>query len=163
MDTNNAPIQQTDLLADEASAFQFEFATTGQRFLNLLIDNLIMRYGLSYLTGAAVGFLLALISPDFTRDLFYQQNYMSLLLLAYLIGIFNYIIYYTLCEKLFKGYTLGKLITGTRAVRDDGTELTFKDAILRSLSRLVPFEPFSGFGGHPWHDKWTNTMVIKSR
>ena len=68
-----------------------------------------------------------------------------------------------LFEKLFKGYTVGKLITGTRAIREDGKELTFKNAILRSLSRMVPFEPFSAFGGSPWHDRWTKTRVIKSR
>lgn len=163
MDNNSTSSLQTDLLAEESNVFQFEFASTGQRFLNYLIDNLLMRYGLSYITGTAVGFLLASISPEFTRELFYGQNYLSLFLVAYIIGVFNYTIYYTLCEKLFKGYTLGKLITGTRAIKNDGSELTFKDAILRSLSRLVPFEPFSGFGGHPWHDQWTNTMVIKSR
>jgi hypothetical protein len=59
---------------------------------------------------------------------------------------------------------LGKLITGTRAIREDGVELNFKDAFLRSLSRLVPFEPFSIWSGNGiWHDSWTKTMVIKSR
>jgi uncharacterized RDD family membrane protein YckC len=86
-----------------------------------------------------------------------------LLLILYLVGILNYLLYYTFCEKVFKGYTLGKLITGTRAIRDDGNELTFKDAILRSLSRLVPFEALSAFGYSPWHDSWTKTTVIKSR
>jgi hypothetical protein len=40
--------------------------------------------------------------------------------------------------------------------------LTFKDALLRSLCRLIPFEVFSGFGV-PWHDSLTNTMVVKKR
>jgi uncharacterized RDD family membrane protein YckC len=69
-------------------------------------------------------------------------------------------VYYSLCEKLFRGQTLGKLITATCALRTDGEELTFKDALLRSLCRLVPLEVFSGFGV-PWHDAWTNTMVVK--
>ncbi|MBS1653790.1 MAG: RDD family protein [Bacteroidetes bacterium] len=86
----------------------------------------------------------------------------SMILLGYIIMIFNYIVYYTFCEKVFKGHTLGKLITGTRAIREDGEELTFKDAILRTLSRLVPFEPFTGFGT-PWHDSWTKTRVVKTR
>ena len=86
-----------------------------------------------------------------------------MIMATYLIAILNYLFYYTLCEKLFRGYTLGKLITGTRAVKENGQELSFTDAILRSLSRMVPFEAFSAFGGHPWHDRWTKTMVIKSR
>jgi uncharacterized RDD family membrane protein YckC len=65
-------------------------------------------------------------------------------------------------KKLFRGQTLGKLFTGTRAIRTDGEELTFKDALLRSLCRLIPFEVFSGFGV-PWHDSLTITMVVKKR
>jgi uncharacterized RDD family membrane protein YckC len=41
-----------------------------------------------------------------------------------MIIIVNYLVYYTLCEKLFRGQTLGKLITGTRAIRTDGEKLT---------------------------------------
>ncbi|MBK6634385.1 MAG: hypothetical protein IPG38_08770 [Chitinophagaceae bacterium] len=55
------------------------------------------------------------------------------------------------------------MVTGTRAIRQDGNELTFKDALLRSLCRLVPFEVFSGFNILTWHDSWTETMVIKAR
>lgn len=141
----------------------YEYAGTGQRFLNYLIDNLLMRFGLSLVTGMAVGVVLGLMAPEYIERLSYDQGAFDLILLAYLIAIVNYLLYYTICEKAFRGYTLGKLITGTRAIRNDGGELTFKDALLRSLCRLIPFEAFSGFGGHPWHDTITNTMVIKSR
>lgn len=163
MDNISNPSLQTDLLAEESNVFQYQIASAGQRFLNYLIDNLFMNYGLSYITGSIVGVIIGSLFPDFATRLFYNKDTLDIFLLTYMVGIFNYVIYYTLCEKLFKGYTLGKLITGTRAVKEDGAELSFKDAILRSLSRLVPFEPFSGFGGHPWHDQWTNTMVVKSR
>ena len=138
-------------------------ATTGQRFLNYLIDNLLLQYGLSMLTGMAVRTLLAVFFPDYMLELSQSDDTWALLPVAYLVVIVNYVVYYTICEKAFKGYTLGKLITGTRAIREDGNELTFKDALLRSLSRLVPFEVFSAFGGYPWHDSWTKTRVIKSR
>ena len=151
----------TDLLADEMHPlFRFTQASRGERFINYLIDNLLMNFALSYVTGMVVGSIGAAIAPEFMSSLVSDGGIMNLLLLSYLIGIFNYIIYYTLCEKFFKGQTLGKLITKTRAIRTDGEELTFKDALLRSLSRLVPFEPFSGFGDL-WHDTWTNTMVVK--
>ena len=77
------------------------------------------------------------------------------------ISLLSFVAVYTLTEFLGKGKTLGKLITRTRAVRNDGAVLTFKDALLRSLVRLVPFEVFSGFGTYTWHDQWTNTMVRK--
>ena len=90
-------------------------------------------------------------------------NLLEAPLLALILGWFNYLIYYTFCELAFKGYTLGKLITGTKAIRNDGQPLMFKDTLLRSLSRMVPFEVFSGFGDKPWHDSWTNTTVVKAR
>src|SRR5215203_2879523 len=151
-------------LVDELNAeITYTYATTGQRFLNFLIDNLLLRFGLSMLTGMAVGMILGSLFPHYMLELTESENRFGLYALSYLIVIINYLIYYTICEKAFKGYTLGKLITGTRAVRADGNELTLKDALLRSLSRLVTFEAFSAFGGYPWHDSWTKTRVIKSR
>ena len=155
--------KETGLLHELISEIQLIPASTGQRFLNFLIDNLLLRFGLSMLTGMAVGMTLAFVAPDYMLELSQSDNTFGLWALSYLIVIVNYLVYYTICEKAFKGYTLGKLITGTRAVREDGNELTLRDALLRSLSRLVPFEVFSAFGGYPWHDSWTKTRVIKSR
>lgn len=163
---NTESEQQVDLLSDVADTSNaYQYASQGQRFVNWLIDNLLMRFGLSYLTGMAIGGLLAVAAPEFLENIAMSEGRMSggLLLLSLLIGYLNYIVYYTLCEKLFKGYTLGKVITGTRAVRQDGSELTFKDALMRSLCRCVPFEVFSGFSALTWHDSWTDTMVIKAR
>jgi uncharacterized RDD family membrane protein YckC len=151
--------QQENLFEDY---IQYKTATSGQRFVNWLVDNLLMRFGLSYVTGTLVGIMIGKFFPDYALRISYAQDTRDLLLLGYTIAFFNYLLYYTICEKAFRGYTLGKLISGTRAIRDDGKELTFKDAILRSLSRLVPFEAFSGFG-KPWHDSWTNTQVIQVR
>jgi len=153
------PSSSGDIFEDFA---QVRNATPGQRFVNLLVDNLLMQFGLSYLTEFAVGVIIAFLFPDYARHIYYEQDTADVLVLVYAAGILNYLLYYTVCEKAFKGYTLGKLISGTRAIRNDGKELTLKDAFLRSLSRLVPFEPFSGFGV-PWHDAWTKTQVIQVR
>jgi uncharacterized RDD family membrane protein YckC len=158
--------EQVDLLPEESYINNhFVYASQGQRFLNWMIDNAVMRWGLSYLTGMGIGTILAITAPDFLTELAYSDGSLTggLLLVSFLVGFLNYFIYYTICEKLFKGYTLGKLITGTRAIRQDGKELTLKDAVLRSLSRCVPFEVFSGFSTLTWHDSWTDTMVIRSR
>jgi uncharacterized RDD family membrane protein YckC len=161
--TPNTQPESSELSNQLFELDQYTDASTGQRFFNLLIDNLLMRYGLSYLTGTAVGYLLGILAPDYIMRVAYSQDTFDLLFLAYIVGMFNYLFYYTICEKAFKGYTLGKLITGTRAIREDGQELTFKDALLRTLSRIVPFEPLSALGGRPWHDTWTKTRVVKSR
>lgn len=159
----NVPPPQQDLFTDE-EVLSYEEASVGQRFLNYLIDALIMQYGLSFLTGILVAKLIMLFSPEVAYDLFVtRQQSGDVLLSMYFVSIMNFLIYYTICEKAFKGKTLGKLITGTRAVRTDGQELSFRNALLRTLSRIVPFEAFSAFGGHPWHDRWTGTMVIRSK
>ena len=157
---NTEDIQQ-DLITNEIHPyFQYFHAIQGQRFLNFIIDNILMRLTLTYASGYVVGRVLQVIAPEFLYKLIDDDSKVGLYTLSYMIIIVNYLVYYTLCEKLFRGQTLGKLITGTKSLRTDGEELTFKDALLRSLCRLVPFEVFSGFGV-PWHDSWTNTMVVK--
>lgn len=157
----NTPESEQPLF-QEYDYLKYEYASGGQRFLNWLIDHLLMRFGLSWATGYLMGTFLAVLFPEFYLDMIYSKGFKFYFVL-YLIGLLNYLIYYTFCEKVFNGYTLGKLVTGTRAIREDGAELTWKDAILRTLSRMVPFEPFSIWGGGLWHDEWTKTMVIKSR
>ena|SRR6478752_8194417 len=159
--TANSTDQEQVLFQDQ-DFFNYEYASSGQRFLNYLIDNLLMRYGLSWLTGYLVGTFLAYVFPDFYLEMILTKGFSYFFVLC-LIGICNYLTYYFFCEKVFNGYTLGKLITGTRAIRQDGGEMTWKDAFLRSLSRLVPFEPLSIWGDGLWHDNWTKTMVIKTR
>ena len=76
-----------------------------------------------------------------------------------------YVFYYSASEAIGNGKTIGKMMTQTRAVNEDGTPITGQTAILRSLCRLLPFEPFSAFGNpaHPWHDRLTTTCVIDER
>jgi len=70
-----------------------------------------------------------------------------------------------LMEALFKGKSVGKFITGTRAVNEDGSRISVGIAFKRGFSRIVPLEPFSAFGNpsYPWHDRWTNTYVIDEK
>ena len=157
---NPASEQQQDLFL-EGEFIEYNEATTTQRFLNYLIDALLMQYGIAWATGyLLVKFLLA-VSPEAAYDLFGSG---SPLLAAYIIGMVNHLVYYTFAEKAFRGHTLGKLITGTRVIREDGDELTLKDAFLRTVSRLVPFEAFSIWSESGlWHDTWSKTKVIKTR
>lgn len=156
--------REKNILATE-DYIHYEHAGQGQRFLNWLIDNILIRLGLSYAVGYCIGLLIGLLNSDTQLEIYSSivNQSAAFYVVAYLIAALSYILYYTFCEKLFKGYTLGKLITGTRAIRQDGGELTLRNAFLRSLSRIVPFEIFSGFSTLTWHDRWTDTMVIKSR
>jgi uncharacterized RDD family membrane protein YckC len=73
--------------------------------------------------------------------------------------------YMAIIEGIFKGRSIGKFITGTKAVNEDGSNISFTTAIARGFSRIVPFEPFSALGSpsYPWHDKWNKTYVIDIR
>lgn len=138
------------------------YAGTGQRLLNLLIDTVVY-YLIFTASGVVLGALQGLTGIAFADFLINQEGTVSNKLLTYLFSHIVYASAYTLIEGMSKGKTLGKLITGTRAVKEDGTDITWRDALMRSLCRLVPFETLSGLSGYPWHDKWTKTMVIKVR
>ncbi len=81
----------------------------------------------------------------------------------YLVNIIVYITYICLSEKLGHGRSLGKLVTHTVAIQKNGAPLRWRDALTRSLCRVIPFEIFSALAGYPWHDKWTNTRVVKMK
>ena len=62
MENNNSlseSTEQKDFLTDESYDLrEHVYASQGRRFLNWLIDNLLMRFGLSYLSGMVIGALL---------------------------------------------------------------------------------------------------------
>lgn len=71
------------------------------------------------------------------------------------------IAYYALLESICKGKTLGKWITASTAVMSDGKRLKFGYAVLRSICRLIPFDPISFFFKKGrWHDRIAGTKVV---
>lgn len=151
---------ETNLLQDIEQDISLEHASVGTRFLNLLID-VIFFYGIIILIGAVFGIIFMSTGEDIETSFLAREDAGSIFL-QYIVSYSVYIGLYTLLEGA-SGKTLGKLITGTRALKTDGSNLTWKDAFMRSLCRIVPFEAFSAFGGHPWHDRWTDTIVVKER
>lgn len=138
---------ESNLLDD----FQIEQprASKTLRFVNLLIDTIAF-YVIALVLGGFIGFN----APDVVEN----ENFS---IFSYLISISLFLLYFSVFEAFTNGRTLGKLITGTRAVKEDGSALQFADAFKRALSRIVPFEAFSGFAERPWHDSWTDTTVVK--
>lgn len=116
-----------------------------------------------YLLFFLIAVLLVIANPNALDELnddsaagSFFDRILSLVIYGLLMGII---------EGIFKGKTLGKLITGTRAVQNDGSPLTFSKAMTRGLSRMVPFNAFSALGSpcNPWHDRWTDTTVIDEK
>ena len=130
------------------NATDFRQAENGLRFINYIIDYfivLLLVLILTFVFGSFVGmfFFSTIGTYVFTWTIF--------------------TLYYVLSEHFLNGKTLGKMLTKTRAVSITNERMPLKSIILRSLSRLVPFEAFSFFSSTPggWHDKWSDTMVIK--
>ena len=81
-----------------------------------------------------------------------------------MVGIGAFLAYYTVMEGMF-GLTIGKLITRTRVVNEAGAPPGWRAATLRSLARLIPFEPFSLLFSDDgavrgWHDRLPRTRVV---
>lgn len=71
---------------------------------------------------------------------------------------------YYFFSELFFGKTLGKLITKSTVVSETGEKPTMNQIVIRSLSRLIPFDNFSFLlGERGWHDKLSKTEVEFNR
>jgi uncharacterized RDD family membrane protein YckC len=125
-------------------------AGLGARFLNLLID-----YVMVIVLGAVAGFIAVLAAGQGALEG----------LAGNFIGIIVMVGYYVFFEGLF-GWTIGKLITGTRVIRIDGGKPGFLKVLGRTAARFIPFEPFSllfGSSNAGWHDSLPGTRVVKVR
>lgn len=153
---------EKNLLHDIELDITLEPVSAGTRFLHYLIDT-IGFYVLIFIIGGAIG--IGAVANDMdVEDTGLVGNAGTAILLQYLLSFLLYVGFYTFMEGMTKGKTLGKYLTGCRVVKDNsGSAISWKDAFLRSLCRVVPFEPFSTFGRRPWHDRWTDTIVIKER
>ncbi|WP_395739407.1 RDD family protein [Prosthecobacter sp.] len=145
---------------DQSIPTEAPSAGQGKRFLNFLIDRfavMVMFFVLAVVLGVLEG--LGMLHGGVA--LFENISTLEDILLTAV----GSLVYYTFFEGLF-GRSLGKLITGTKVVTVSGEPLTFGSAFMRSLSRIVPFEPFSFLGDNGqsgWHDSWTGTRVVDLR
>lgn len=153
------PHHEAPSIFEEDQLSTVEYATPGERFVNFLIDTILIRI-LLFALYYFLKFNIVITESRVTET----GSFVSYNVDSVLIDMGCFALIYLLIEGLTKGYTLGKVVTGTRAVQF-GTfaPINWKDAFIRSISRVVPFEPFTGFSGNPWHDQWSKTTVIKVR
>ncbi len=150
MNDNN----QENLLEEIQLQWQNEEASKGQRLGNYLIDVVVF-----YVTVTLLFLGLSFLVED--QEAFFAFFDKGLGVLDRIFSLILYGIYMGLMEIIFKGRSIGKLITGTKVIRENGENISSRDAMMRGFSRMVPFEALSGLGVRPWHDKWTDTRVVK--
>ncbi len=148
------PVAETTDILDDLSSDQLEDASKGQRFLNYLIDVI----GFYILVFSVSFFLAFIIGDEFAESLDRIPPLVDRLVSLVIYGVFMFA-----QELLTQGRSLGKFVTNTKAVDWEGQSLTYDKILKRSLSRMVPFEPFSGLGTAPWHDTWSQTRVVKRK
>ncbi|WP_051885217.1 MULTISPECIES: RDD family protein [Lysobacter] len=157
MDDNPYHAPQTDVHADERMA-KLEAASFLRRFFNYFID---------FIACYAIGFVLAFAYLLFAGEGALAWMEQPNLLRDYAIGVGLMLIYYIPLEGMF-GVTVGKLITGTRVVDEQGRPPSWGQVIGRSVARLIPFEPFSVLFSDSrrpagWHDRLPKTLVVRTR
>lgn len=151
---------QADILQEIQEEMNYvDPVSPGIRFVNFIIDRIIL---IALLCGGIFIWAIMAIGrgEDIKTYLLFQENSLATAF-KLLLGYGCTLVYYTVSETAMKGRTIGKLATGTIAISQNGTPFTFKTALMRSLCRIIPFEPFSALGYMPWHDKLTNTAVVK--
>ncbi|RPJ77464.1 MAG: RDD family protein [Alphaproteobacteria bacterium] len=131
-------------------------ASQGKRFANYILD-LIFYLIFCVVIGFILGIIFAIFSPSLL-NIFNDDNK----ILNYLIGFIAIFIYYSTFEAL-TGKTLAKFITRTKVINESGSKPNYKEILLRTLCRFIPFEAFSFLGddNSGWHDQLSKTRVIE--
>lgn len=123
-----------------------------RRFVNLLVD-----YFGFFLLSVIIGLLIGVIGGVAAVNRLQQIP-------NYVVGVVILTLYYVPQELLF-GRTLGKLVTGTKVVNEQGGKPSAGQVLGRTFSRFIPFEAFSFFAtdARGWHDSIPKTFVVKVR
>lgn len=134
----------------------------GNRFLHYIVDLIVI---MLVLAGLFLGFLFlyyTLADDTTVMDDFLDATENINPLLDRLITAFVLALVYFAMESLTKGRSIGKYITKTKVVMEDGAAPSGLDYLKRSFSRVIPFEQFSflGASGRGWHDTISKTYVV---
>lgn len=140
-----APLEKLDI----------ESTGKGRRFFNWFIDKLM-----TLLLGGMVGVAIVLLGGEAGAAWLDQLGKPA----EWALGIAIFVAYYAGMEGAF-GFTIGKLVTGTRVVDDYGRPPGFARALLRTLCRLIPFNAFSLLMSDDavrrgWHDTLARCHVV---
>jgi uncharacterized RDD family membrane protein YckC len=152
--TTGLEVQTTQYGAESSSVLSL--AGFWQRLFHAVIDGLIIGLilyakieGLMLMPGIKqiLASMEQLIGPKF-----------SLIVVIFVVRTLYY-----LCFEGILASTPAKYLTYTRLVTNDGEKPAFKTVLIRTLCRSVPFNSLSFLLGSGWHDRWSDTAVVKER
>lgn len=131
------------------------FASLSQRFLNLIIDT-VMQLLLFFVV---LVFMVA--NAQDSGDEAFIANFEKNTILQYTITTIISLLYYNFFE-IVTARTIGKYVTQTIVVDENGEKPNHETILIRSLCRLIPFNALSflGISGRGWHDTISKTFVV---
>lgn len=131
------------------------FASLSQRFLNLIIDT-VMQLLLFF-----VVLMFMVANAQANGDVTFISNLEKNTILQYTITTVISLVYYNFFE-IVTARTVGKYLTQTIVVDENGEKPNHETILIRSLCRLIPFNALSflGISGRGWHDTISKTYVV---
>lgn len=128
-------------------------APKGLRLANYIIDVLAV-YSIFIVLAFIIGIVIAAMggNPSELANAPDWKYNVSFVILYFL---------YCVAWESYGGRTLGKLITGTMVVTEQGDIPETQNIAVRTLCRLIPFDNFSFLFGTGWHDSISGTRVVR--
>jgi uncharacterized RDD family membrane protein YckC len=141
------------------NAVDMSLASKGKRFVNFIVD-----YILYYIIFQIIFTIILLTFVQGYQNFVINNNLSTTMISIFILLLNNlfYMMFMSFQEYLLKGRTIGKYLTGTKVVKEDGSIPEMKDYFIRSLCRLIPFEAFSFLGETGWHDSISKTRVVNN-
>ncbi len=127
---------------------------SGPRFGHFFVDLICFRI-LIWIVNFVLLWFIKITESEITLGL-------AIAFISLLASLLLFPFLYFVCEYFWQK-TPGKFLTKTIVIDEYGNKPDVGSLLLRSLVRLVPFEAFSCLGdpSRGWHDKWSNTYVVK--
>lgn len=125
-------------------------ASKSDRAIHFIVDRIVMfilYVPFNIIITPFVGFV-----PEDLAGLFF-------IIYALVFHVFAYAV-----QEYYFGKTVGKFLTKTKVVKNNGDKISFRDALNRSACRFIPFNWLSFLlGENGWHDALSETKVIRDR
>ena len=130
-------------------------ATHSQRFLNLLMDYI------AQLFLFIIAFSITSVIAETNGNKDFMANFIKNDIAQYTFVTCIALFYYNVFE-IFFARTVGKFITQTIVVNENGEKPNLETILVRTLCRLIPFEllSFLVMPARGWHDRISKTYVV---
>jgi uncharacterized RDD family membrane protein YckC len=132
-------IDQLSIETPEQVSIRFPLAGMGSRFLAILIDSLLQ--GAVYFVLFVVFVIVLSGAPKSAAGVLSHNGEKWLLAGLVLVNFVMYWGYFTLFEAFWNGQTPGKRLFKIRVIQTSGRQISFFEAMIRNLLRIVDILP----------------------